>query len=198
MKITNSEIIRNGERELIDAITADLDWSAIEAIFKERHKLAIQDDVEYRQGDIVVHGGQVAYQLDFDVRVTLSVLFDRDGNYLSIATSADETDGAEAGAPEAVQADPDNGADSPEIVQDYDGAEEAGEADGSDEPEKAAVPPAVPPIDDMENLVLAGAGEADEEEADTVPLAADPEREPDENISKMAADLADMINEINE
>lgn len=95
MKITNSDIIKSGERELIDSIIGDLDWDAIEEIVKNRHKLKIQDDVEYRQGDIIVHNNQVAYKLDFDVKMTLSVVFDRDGNYLSLVTS-DEANDTEA------------------------------------------------------------------------------------------------------
>jgi len=92
VKITNSDVIKSGERELIDSIIGDLDWDTIEEIVKNRHKLKIQDDVEYRQGDIIVHNNQVAYKLDFDVKVTLSVVFDRDGNYLSLATSEDAED----------------------------------------------------------------------------------------------------------
>jgi len=91
VKITNSDIIKSGERELIDAIIGDLDWGIIEKIVKDRHKLSIKDDVSYRQGDIIVHDGKVAYQLDFEVKMALSVVFDRDGNYLSIASS-DEKD----------------------------------------------------------------------------------------------------------
>ena len=87
MQITNAEIIKNGEQDLIDAITADLDWGAIENIFREQHNLGIDEDVEYKQGDIVVHGNQIAYQLQFEVKVTVSVLLDRDGNYLSVSFS---------------------------------------------------------------------------------------------------------------
>lgn len=91
MKITNSEIIKTGERELIDTIIADLDWEMIETIVKNRHKLKIQDDIDYRQGDLIVHEDKVAYKLDFDVKMTLSIIFDRDGNYLSVTTSDDLT-----------------------------------------------------------------------------------------------------------
>ena len=62
MKITNSELIKRGEKELIDAITADLDWTAIEEIFRKEHRLGIDEDVEYRKGGIVVHNNQVAYE----------------------------------------------------------------------------------------------------------------------------------------
>jgi len=88
MQITNREAIKSGEQELIDAITADLDWGVIEEVFRREHHLEINDNVEYKKGDIVVHKDQVAYRLEFDVTVALSVLVDREGNYLSV-TSAD-------------------------------------------------------------------------------------------------------------
>lgn len=87
MKITDTEVIKSGERELIDAITADLDWGMIEGIFQEEHGLGIDEEVEYKKGDMVVHEGNIAYQLDFEVKVTISVLLDRNGNYISVALS---------------------------------------------------------------------------------------------------------------
>ena len=87
MKLTNESVIKNGEKELIDSIVGDLDWHTIEAVFKEKHQLGIQDDVEYRQGEIVVHNGNVAFKLDYDVKLTLSILFDRSGDCLAVSTS---------------------------------------------------------------------------------------------------------------
>jgi hypothetical protein len=89
MKITNYEVIKSGEQELIDAITADLDWESIEDIFSQEHKLKIEDNVEYKKGDIVVYNGQIAYKLEFDVNIVLSVLLDREGNYLAVTSSGD-------------------------------------------------------------------------------------------------------------
>lgn len=89
MKITDHEVIKSGEQELIDAITADLDWGAIEKVFKEKHNLGIEEDVEYKRGDIVVHNNQVAYKLEFDVNVVLSILLDREGKYISVITPGD-------------------------------------------------------------------------------------------------------------
>ena len=91
MKITDSEIIKNGEKELIDAITADLDWSTIEDIFLKQHNLKIEEDIDYKRGDIVVSNNQVAYKLDFEVKVNFSILLDRNGDYVSTAISGDET-----------------------------------------------------------------------------------------------------------
>jgi len=86
MKITNDKIIRSGEQELIDSINGDLDWEAMEEIFHKEHKLGIGEDVEYKKGDIVVHNNQVAYRLEFDVKVSLSILLDRQGDYISFST----------------------------------------------------------------------------------------------------------------
>lgn len=90
MRITDSEVIKSGEQDLIDAITGDLDWGAIEEIFRRDHKLGIGEDVEYTKGDIVVYNNQVAYRLEFDVKIALSVLLDREGNYVSVTSSGDE------------------------------------------------------------------------------------------------------------
>lgn len=89
MKITEYDVIKSGEQELIDAITADLDWGTIDKIFSKEHNLKIDENVEYRNGDIVVHNDQIAYKLEFDVNVILSVLLDREGNYISVTSSGD-------------------------------------------------------------------------------------------------------------
>ena len=87
MKITDPDIIKSGERELIDAITGDLDWEAIGRVVREKHQLDMED-IQYHRGDIVVYQNQIAYKLDFDVRMTFSVYFDRNGNCLSVPESS--------------------------------------------------------------------------------------------------------------
>ena len=89
MKITDENLIRNGEKELIDRIYSVVDWNSIKSIFKDKYCIRIQDDRNNRQGDIVVHNNSVAYNLEFDVKATISVLFDRSGNYLAITTATD-------------------------------------------------------------------------------------------------------------
>jgi hypothetical protein len=84
MKVANSEVIRNGEQELMDAITGEMDWHGMEVVLREEHNLDIEENVEFSRGDIVVHEGQVAYRLEFQVRAKLSVLVDREGNCLSL------------------------------------------------------------------------------------------------------------------
>jgi len=87
MKLTASDVIKSGEQDLFDGITGDLDWGTIEQIFRENHNLGIGEDVEYKKGDIIAHDNQVAYRLEFEVKVNFSVLLDREGNYISMAIS---------------------------------------------------------------------------------------------------------------
>jgi len=155
VKITDSTVIRTGERELIDAIIGELDWGIIEKIFREKHRLRIQDDVEYRQGDLVVYNDQVAYKLDFDVKVTLSVLFDRAGNFLSLSAES-----LPASEKESIDQPP---------------QQEPGQTtdtgSGMDRMDKHPWPE---------------------------PIYAEPAKPPDENVTAMASQIAEMISEINE
>ncbi len=86
MKIVNANTIQNGEKEFIDAINAELDWVSIEKMIMEKHKLQLQDEVVYRDGDIIVHNDEIAYKLDFDITVSMSLLFNRKGECLEIDT----------------------------------------------------------------------------------------------------------------
>lgn len=97
MKVTNYEVIKSGEQDLIDGITADLDWEAVEALFVEQHRLPLGEDVSYKRGDLVVHENRIAYLLEFEVKVPLSMILDREGNCITIRaapTSAAEETGS--------------------------------------------------------------------------------------------------------
>lgn len=127
MKITNADVIKNGEKDLIDSITADLDWGAIEEIFLTEHNLGIDEDIEYKSGDIVAHESQVAYKLEFTVKVNLSVLISRDGEYLSVNISGkkakedhEKSDGDSDSRPETAN----NGMESDISAQDMDKKED--------------------------------------------------------------------------
>ncbi|MDY0222645.1 MAG: hypothetical protein RBR67_16055 [Desulfobacterium sp.] len=90
MKITNKETIKAGEREFIDNINAELDWEAIETLLFEKHSFTLEEEVEYKKGDLVVFNDQIAYKFDFHIKVPLSVVFGRDGNCLDISTTGFE------------------------------------------------------------------------------------------------------------
>lgn len=111
MKITNQAVIQSGERELIDAITADLDWTAVEALFLEQHRLPLGEDVTFKNGDMVVHENRVAYLLEFEVKVPLSMLLDRNGSCIGLHShsSADATEPSPPVAHNEDEPDPEDG-----------------------------------------------------------------------------------------
>ncbi len=200
LKITDSEVIKSGERELLDIIIGDLDWEAIEKIVKEKHQLRIQDDVEFRQGDIVVYDNAVAYKLDFDVKVTLTVLFDRDGNYLSFSTSGDFTKDAMVPDLEEEESEPESEMESSETDEVI-----AAQDQIDDEPiqEEIAQSEDLPDQDDDDlNQEEPAQPENSPDPEDTLepdpPPSYDPEKSPDENMSGMAHQIAEMLSEINE
>ncbi len=129
MKVTNDDVIKSGEQELIDGITAELDWEAVETLFREQHRLPLGEDVSYRNGDIVVDNGRIAYLLEFEVKVPLALLVDRLGNCIGIRADAppeNAEEGAEAEeAPSAEGAFHDKGR-APSGPGDAEGEEQVG------------------------------------------------------------------------
>ncbi|MEE8399507.1 MAG: hypothetical protein V3S89_10910 [Desulfobacterales bacterium] len=144
MKITRREIIEEGEQDLIDAITGELDWGVIEEIFEKEHRLKMSDDVTYKSGDIVIHNNQVAYRLEFDVKTTLSLFLDRDGTCLSLSSSADlnADDEAREDLPEDGLASEAPAVDSQE--REGDAADEGDPGEGNDAADAAGTGDAIP------------------------------------------------------
>lgn len=139
MKITNADVIKRGEAELINRITEDLDWQQIQRILEQKYDMKLADArAAYRGGELQVQDNRLTYSLAFETTVTLSVRLDRRGECLDV----------EVGAPDE---------------------EEAGDASAENEGEAVAPEP------------------PEEKAADTDP----------ENKGDMAADIADMIADIN-
>ena len=90
MKISNPETIEESEKEFIDMINAELDWEAIENLLLEKHNFTLQEEVEYKNGDIVVHKDSIAYKFNFNIKVPLSIVFSREGEFLELLTSQPE------------------------------------------------------------------------------------------------------------
>lgn len=86
MKLTNPESIQESEKEFIDTINAELDWEAIEKMLLEKHSFTLQEEIEYKDGDLVVYEDKIAYKFDFEIKVPLSVIFNREGECLEIST----------------------------------------------------------------------------------------------------------------
>jgi len=87
MRVANPEAIRKGEKALVDAIASNFDRGVIQKIFKRVHNLDVGDDIQCKNAALGVHGEKVAYSMNFEVLVNLSVFLDRSGNFISISSS---------------------------------------------------------------------------------------------------------------
>lgn len=85
MKIADPHIIENSEKNLIDAVKADLNLDAVRQILRDKAGVS---SLSSRGGQIVVHDNQIAFKLDFDLKLRGSLLFDRQGNYLDVSDDA--------------------------------------------------------------------------------------------------------------
>jgi hypothetical protein len=88
MKLTQPKSIEQNEETLFDTIKAALDWKVLERLLKQEDLLHIETQVDYKSGDLVVHDNQIAYKLDFEIRLPLSVVFNREGECLEITSFA--------------------------------------------------------------------------------------------------------------
>ncbi|MFH2091856.1 MAG: hypothetical protein ABIJ31_05790 [Pseudomonadota bacterium] len=79
MKITDPDVIKNGEKDLIEAIKQDLDLDAVKEILKDQIARTV---LSAKGGQIIVHNNQIAFRLDFDLNLSGSLMFDRDGNHI--------------------------------------------------------------------------------------------------------------------
>ena len=89
MKIMNPDNIAQHEKEFIDTINAKLDWEAIEKMLLEKHRFTLQKKMDCKGGDLIVHNDNIAYKFNFEIKVPLSVIVDRQGECLEISTLKD-------------------------------------------------------------------------------------------------------------
>ena len=89
MKITDPDIIKNGEKDLIEAVTDDLDLDAVKEVLKKKMAATA---ISSKGGKIVVYHDEIAFRLNFDIHLSGSLMFDRQGNYIP---GTDETDDKE-------------------------------------------------------------------------------------------------------
>ena len=89
MKITDPDVIKTGEKDLIEAVKEDLDLDVIKQILKKR---IAETKLSAKGGEIVVHNNDIAFRLDFDLNLSGSLMFDRQGSYISEGDDADTSD----------------------------------------------------------------------------------------------------------
>ncbi|MBF0301829.1 MAG: hypothetical protein HQK73_02210 [Desulfamplus sp.] len=88
MKVTDPDVIKAGERDLIESIKDDLDWNVIKDVFLQNIKspsFDIKDGAlsfDVNGGEIFVHGGEIAFRVDLQLKTEMTIIFDRKGNYI--------------------------------------------------------------------------------------------------------------------
>ena len=87
MKITDPGVIKNGEKDLIESLKEDLDLDAVREIIKKKMTTAA---LSPKGGEIVVHNNQIAFRMDFDLCLSGSLMFDRQGNHIPGSDEPDE------------------------------------------------------------------------------------------------------------
>ncbi|MBF0468940.1 MAG: hypothetical protein HQK61_08655 [Desulfamplus sp.] len=98
MKVTDPDVIKSGERELIESIKDDLDLSAVHSILLKKFKSSLKkiedgsSSFDVRGGEIVVHGGKIAFRIDFQLKTDMAIMFDRQGNYISVEDDSSPDD----------------------------------------------------------------------------------------------------------
>ena len=85
MRITDPQVIQDGEQDLIASVQKDLDLEAVKDLLKERLSASA---LSPKGGRIVVHDNDVAFRLDYEINLNGSLLFDRDGNLIDDGESA--------------------------------------------------------------------------------------------------------------
>ncbi|MBU8849495.1 MAG: hypothetical protein KOO64_08110, partial [Desulfobacterales bacterium] len=89
MKLTKPAAIQECEKAFIDTINAGLDREAIEKMFFEKYNFTLQEEIDYKKGDLVVYNDNIAYKFDFEIKVPLSVIFNRQGECLELSAIRD-------------------------------------------------------------------------------------------------------------
>lgn len=79
MKITDPGVIKSGEKDLIESLKEDLDLDVVREIIKKKMTAAA---LSPKGGEIVVHNNQIAFRMDFDLCLSGSLMFDRQGNHI--------------------------------------------------------------------------------------------------------------------
>jgi len=86
MKITDPDVIKNGEKDLIQAVKDDLDLDIIKKIMQNKMNA---ESISSNGGEIVVHNNEIAFRLDLSIEISGSLMFDRQGNYISESDGED-------------------------------------------------------------------------------------------------------------
>ena len=79
-------VIRDLIGELIEKLKSDIDLDQVKAVCKEQYGIETTDRIDLESGDIVNYNGQIAFKLDLKICFDLSLIINRNGNFIKIDT----------------------------------------------------------------------------------------------------------------
>ena len=79
----DTHVVENAKRELIEKLKSNIDLDQVKATCNEQYGIEMVEGIDLKNGDIVSHNNQVAYRLDFDIRFSMFMLIDNEGNCIN-------------------------------------------------------------------------------------------------------------------
>lgn len=162
MKITDPDIIKNGEKDLIDAVKEDLDLDAVRRILEKRMAAS---SLTSSGGEIIVHNNEIAFRIDFNVKLSGSLMFDRAGNYIPRSEESGAIDAEDLEEDDLDLDDLDIGETLDEVGPDL-GSDQESEQEEDHEKDREEIDDTFPgPADEMDDTT-AGAVTSDMDDGD--------------------------------
>ena len=78
--ITTANVLEKAKQAFFKEMSAGIDINALNEILSEEYEITIGDDVEFKEGSIITSNGQVLYELQYEVTLSLRIQLDGEGN----------------------------------------------------------------------------------------------------------------------
>lgn len=88
MKLIDPYTIRKAEQEFVGKVAAELDPAAISGLLKKQFGLEVKEGLRFQDATLKVQNQNVHFCLNAEALVTFSICLDRDGNFVSIESTA--------------------------------------------------------------------------------------------------------------
>ena len=90
-KVTiSNDIVVTAKKELFERIKANINLDRVREICADLYGVKDMHSLDFKNGDIVVHDGKIAYKIEFDVRFAVPLLIDEEGNLLGTEETESE------------------------------------------------------------------------------------------------------------
>ncbi|MCP4666634.1 MAG: hypothetical protein GY849_09720 [Deltaproteobacteria bacterium] len=78
--ITTADVIEKAKQAFFKEMSAGIDMNALNEILSEEYEITIGDDMAFKDGNIITSNGQVFYELQYEVTLSLLIQLDAEGN----------------------------------------------------------------------------------------------------------------------